>query len=86
MNEYESEEDFDDALGALGTTNIGKSKSGGKPSSLPVGRGRKGTIGKNTSSRNVGNRGMKDYMELMDQELAKTNIGKSFVRDGDEVI
>jgi len=29
--------------------------------------------------------GMKEYMDAMDRELAKTTIGKSFVRDGDEV-
>jgi len=29
--------------------------------------------------------GMKEYMEAMDRELAKTTVGKSFVRDGDTV-
>ena len=29
--------------------------------------------------------GMKEYMEAMDRELAKTTVGKSFVRVGDEV-
>jgi len=30
--------------------------------------------------------GMKEYMDAMDRELAKTTVGKSFVRDGDEVL
>jgi len=29
--------------------------------------------------------GLKEYMDAMDRELAKTTVGKSFVRDGDEV-
>jgi len=29
--------------------------------------------------------GMKEYMDAMDRELAKTTVGKSFVREGDEV-
>ena len=29
--------------------------------------------------------GMKEYMDAMDRELARTTVGKSFVRDGDTV-
>ena len=29
--------------------------------------------------------GMKEYMDAMDRELAKTTVGQSFVREGDEV-
>jgi len=29
--------------------------------------------------------GMKEYMDAMDRELAKTTVGKSFVREGDKV-
>jgi len=29
--------------------------------------------------------GMKEYMDAMDRELARTTVGKSFIREGDEV-
>ena len=42
--------------------------------------------GPTTRSDDVGSfLGMKEYMDAMDRELAKTTIGKSFIREGDEV-
>jgi len=39
-----------------------------------------------TESDDIGSfLGMKEYMEAMDRELAKTTVGKSFIRVGDEV-
>ena len=39
-----------------------------------------------TRSDDVGSfLGMKEYMDAMDRELARTTVGKSFVREGDEV-
>ena len=38
------------------------------------------------TSDNVGSfLGMKEYMDAMDRELARTTVGKSFVQDGDTV-
>lgn len=40
-----------------------------------------------TQSENIGSfLGMKEYMDAMDRELARTNVGKSFVRDGDDEV
>lgn len=48
--------------------------------------GKKPSVPATTGNSDVGSfLGMKEYMDAMDQELAKTTVGKSFVREGDEV-
>jgi hypothetical protein len=91
MDEYESEEELGDAypsshskqsVPSHGTRKATHSKTSAGPKVSYAG-GKKGVPKRDDAAGDF--LGMRDYMDAMDRELAKTSIGKSFVKQGDTV-
>lgn len=82
MDEYESDDELGDSYAmrckqkpGLGRPSGAKSGGGGGGGKAPTRKG-----GKEAPTRLE----VRDFMDLMDRELAPTAVGQSFTRDGDE--
>lgn len=99
MDEYESEEEFGDGYPSSRSKSASKTCKPAKngKAAAATGTGKQPSVGKakpvlptkpavKSKQDNTGKYlGMEEYMQAMDRELAKTTIGKSFVKEGDKV-